>query len=373
MKYAIRISSVLVAANLWAGVSSAREGDLSTRFPINDDDPTLGVPTPAQRDADPLEFGYWLQDMVQRAEVPFQEGKWAEAVKYYEAIGVALPDVALNFSKLCTAYENLGDLAKAESNCWAGLQLPGSKVSSYYQYLRLAISMLPETAPGAAKDARLARVTQTLDHLRSSAPQVKDSMAAERAALQQAGEKLDKDGAFMPFELQVELLACQLGVALNDIERLTACVKGLPAAGSTRQSMLPFEWALLRNKGASAEEVNALLADARKVGLPEKVIESFRNSSAGGTAPTKAVKYQAPVDLAPKAAPAAPAEQKGFAEAGAEGAAAAPATAERMTSPIENAIAGLAAVTGLAAVGWWLRERGQRRNASQSVPANPSV
>lgn len=370
MKYAIRISS-LFAVTLWAGTSLAvREGDLSKTFPINDDDPTLSVPTEAQRNADPLEFGYWLQDMVHRAETPFQEGKWAEAVKYYEALGVALPETALNYSKLCTGYENLGDLAKAEANCWAGLQHAGSKVATYYQYLRLAIAMLPETAPGAAKDARLARITQTLDHLRASAPQVKDSMAAERAALQQAGEKVEKEQSVLPFELQVELLACQLGLALNDTERLTACVKALPAAGSPRQMMIPFEWALLKNKGASAGEMNALLVDAQRVGLPEKVIASFRASAASAPPAAKAVKYHAPVDISRKEPPAVPADANGAAEA----AEAPAAAAERPTSPIENVVAGLAAVIGLGALGWWLRERGQRRgSATQPLPSNPGA
>src|SRR4051812_42102541 len=43
-------------------------GQLSTIFKINDADPESKVPTPQQRIGNPVEFGYYLQDLLARAE-----------------------------------------------------------------------------------------------------------------------------------------------------------------------------------------------------------------------------------------------------------------------------------------------------------------
>jgi tetratricopeptide (TPR) repeat protein len=314
-----------------------------------------------------------LQDMVHRADLPFQEGKWAESVKYFEALRVALPETAINYSKLCTAYENLGDLAKAEASCWTGLQYPGSKVITYYQYLRIAIAMLPETAAGDAQRVRLERIVQTLEHLKAAAPQVKNSMIAEEAALQEAGEKLEKgkpkDATAVPFEQQVELIACQLGVVQNDAERLEGCIEASKAMGTPRQALVPFEWARARIKGASAEEMNALLADAKRAGVPEAALTTLRASAGAGAAQEKrAAKYGAPLELALNGI--APAPEQPAAEAPASVAiAAAP-----VSSSTENWVVGFASVIGLGALGWWLRERGLRRGSpSQPATSNPGA
>lgn len=372
MKYGnrVRVSSWVIAVSLWAGTSLAvQEGDLSSKFPIDEDDPIASVPSVEQRNADPLEFGYWLQDMVHRADVPFQEGKWGEAIKYYEALRVALPETAINYSKLCTAYENLGDLANAEASCWTGMRYPGTKVITYYQYLRIAIAMLPETADGDAKKLRLDRISQTLGHLRAAAPQVKDSMVAEEVALRQAGEDVEsgkpKDATAVPFEQQVELFACQLGVVLNDATRLDQCIEALKAGGAPPKAVLPFEWARLRVAGAPAEQMNAFLAQAKRGAVPDTILSALRQSAPIDAArQNRTPKYRAPFELASKGVEVT-AE---VAPAGSDVVnAVSTATASSST---ENWVAAFATAIGLGAVAWWLRQRALRRGSSGQPAAS---
>jgi hypothetical protein len=199
-------------------------------------------------------------------------------------------------------------------------------------------------------------------------------MVAEEAALREAGEAVKKDNpkdaTAVPFEQQVELLACQLGVTQNDAQRLEGCIKGLRTMGTSRQTLVPFEWARLRVTGASAEEMNALLTDAKRAGVPEAALGALRASGGTGAAAkeNRAARYGAPLELALDAAATAPKMP----------AAEAPANAVVAVTPssssTENWVVGFASVIGLGAVGWWLRERGLRRgNPSQPATPNPGV
>jgi hypothetical protein len=199
-------------------------------------------------------------------------------------------------------------------------------------------------------------------------------MVAEEAALREAGEKPEKgkqnDASAVPFALQVELFACQLAVALNDAVRLDGCIEALAALGAPRQALVPFEWARLRVKGASAEEMTALLADAKRVGVPETALTALKES-AGNSAPqvNRAAKYKAPLDLAvdPSAKTAAPL-------VGTDDATQPAASEATVPSAIEGWVAGVAGLMGLGALGWWLRQRGLRRgNAPQPATSNSGV
>src|SRR5262245_13049807 len=58
----------------------------STIFKIADDDnPEESVPGPKDRIRNPLEFGYYLQDLLTRAEVETKRHDYPRVIKYYRA------------------------------------------------------------------------------------------------------------------------------------------------------------------------------------------------------------------------------------------------------------------------------------------------
>ncbi|MEN9581591.1 MAG: hypothetical protein RJA70_4600, partial [Pseudomonadota bacterium] len=64
-------ASVVFGSLLVASAAAAAPGDLGTLFQVNDEDPTKNIPTLEQRNTHPLEFGYYLQDLVARGQVPY--------------------------------------------------------------------------------------------------------------------------------------------------------------------------------------------------------------------------------------------------------------------------------------------------------------
>lgn len=360
---------VLASILLASSASAVRPGDLSTKFPIDDDQPLASVPSMEARDADPLEFGYWLQDVISRAELPFQQRQWAEAVKYYEVLVKAVPESTINYRKLCVAQENLGDLAKAEANCWEVLQHEGSKVIDYHAYLGLAIAMVPLTTDGEAKLQRVARIEETLEHLRAAVPKVQEDVARGRAANLAEGQPSDAVAAEAPIEQQVELQGCKLAAALADAAKLDACVRRLSETGAARPVVVPFEWAALRLTGASRQRMDEFIAEAKRAGLPAAALDALQapvGTDQDRTKPTAV--YGAPlaqVAQLPTTQPSSPLD----AVAGSDGPGRNAATVAPAPSPLEAWVAGLAALVGLGAIGWWLRERA----LGKSVVAGPSV
>ncbi len=65
----IWFAGVAVAAALAPSAAVAQAESLpwqlSQKFPINETDPEASVPSPRERDRNPLEFGYLLQDLIE--------------------------------------------------------------------------------------------------------------------------------------------------------------------------------------------------------------------------------------------------------------------------------------------------------------------
>src|SRR5690349_18331618 len=94
------------------GASQARlvPEQFSQLYKINDDNPEANVPTAKDRTANPLEFGYFLQDLLTRAEVAALRKDQAGVIKYYRAVAAAIPEEAKGWSLLCEAYQTAHDL-----------------------------------------------------------------------------------------------------------------------------------------------------------------------------------------------------------------------------------------------------------------------
>jgi hypothetical protein len=234
--------AVSAAMLLLAPPGHALPGDLGTTFQVNDQDPLKDIPTPEQRNASPLEFGYYLQDLVARAETSYLHKDWAKAARYYEALARIVPDRAIVFSRLCEVYADLGRADIGVANCNAAVHREGALVADHLRLVSLSLQ-LPKLSP---KD--VANVDASLAHLRSH--------ALPAGAPPQGN-----------LALQIELLACRLGVHLRDSKRLDACAASLKKLDADERLLVPFEWsaALINHDEAGA---SAVLERARALHFP---------------------------------------------------------------------------------------------------------
>ena len=90
--------------------------DHLSSFPIDDEDPESSIPPVEEQNKKPLELGYFIQDLVAKAEKAGQAGDHVAEARYYGALTKVAPS-AYAPSKLCSAFEAAGDLTKASAAC----------------------------------------------------------------------------------------------------------------------------------------------------------------------------------------------------------------------------------------------------------------
>ncbi|HYQ18281.1 MAG TPA: hypothetical protein VEQ58_21045, partial [Polyangiaceae bacterium] len=90
---------------------------LSSSFPINPQSPETSVPSIEQRNKDPLEFGYYLQDMASEGAAAEKKGDFALAARFWATLVKAVPDVATGYRRACKAFEQSADLPHAIEYC----------------------------------------------------------------------------------------------------------------------------------------------------------------------------------------------------------------------------------------------------------------
>ena len=303
---------------LTASPARADDHDIGTLFQVNDADPLQNLPTPEERNAHPLEFGYYLQDLIARAQVAYTKKEWATAAKYFDAIARIVPDRALTFSRLCTCYAELGRVDVAAANCGRAIRLNGALVYDHLRFVKLTLKKASFTAADAADiDASLAHLRAQKPELLVPAPvaattpatsaahagaAVKPSAAAAQPAANAApaasaasgedtitfdefqrklhGDREPEKAAAQPappanLPVEVETLACQLAVRLKDQKRLSACVDGLKRVHADPRLVLSFEWsqALVSN---DHERADAILAQAKTLKMPESALHAMQ-------------------------------------------------------------------------------------------------
>ncbi len=203
-------------------------------WPIDDQNPTASVPTPEQRDKNPLQFGYFLIDVAQKADDAAKQGNHRAAMEYYRALTLAVPDRSVAFGKLCTEYEALGDREHALRSCADALGKPGAQDTDFAHYVHVVFEK-----HGALDEREVASVDGVVQHLR----------------------KAEGSDAF------TEELACELAVRIDDVHRLEGCAAALAASAPNEPSTVSFEWALAISRGdAKAAEAWVERAKALHVG-----------------------------------------------------------------------------------------------------------
>ena len=261
-----------------AGTAHGAAGDLSTKYPVNEDNPVAGLPTPEQRDADPLEFGYLLQDLISRAEGAHTKQDWAASVKYYEALARLVPDRAIGFSRLCWGYASLGKIEIAAANCGKALRLGGARVMDHFRFVNLTLQKQNLTAADVSEvEASLAHLREHLTPKAAAEEPVSSDQSAVDALEKQAAAK---DSPVTPtLAVNVAVLGCKLAVRLREEKRIDACLAGLVTVNAPPKVRLPFEWAkaIVTKDRARAAQV---VVTAKSLGFPETAIEGMRAEEA---------------------------------------------------------------------------------------------
>jgi hypothetical protein len=212
-----------------------------SKWPIDTDHPELGIPSEKDRDAEPLEFGYWLQDIALKGEQASKSGDHAAAARLYVALGQAVPDRAVAFVKLCQEYEALGDLPKAINACGDALLRDGARVSDYGRFVHL---MLAKPGPLAAKD--VSALGAVLVHLREDP----------------AGRDVVDD------------LECQVGARTSNVAQLNQCTTAMAARAPDDAKTLSYQWAfaVAQNRFDDARKIGER---AKAAGVPPESVAAM--------------------------------------------------------------------------------------------------
>ncbi|HEX3697654.1 MAG TPA: hypothetical protein VH374_19940 [Polyangia bacterium] len=191
------------------------------QFALNEADPVSSVPSEENRNAHPLQFGYFLQDLLDHGQVAVKAGNTTAALRYYQAVSKAVPDRAVGFSRLGQLLEKTNQPAAAIVACRTAIGLLGVTVDDYTRFVRLVVG-----APGALAPHDAVDVKAVIAHLR-------------------AQSEVNKT---LPDELQ-----CELATRQGDTASLETCTAALAAAAPNDARTISYQWALAIQKGDSGE------------------------------------------------------------------------------------------------------------------------
>jgi hypothetical protein len=210
----------------------AKGKDHLSEFAIDDADPEASVPTLEQQSKSPLEFGYYIQDLLAKAAKYEKAGDEAAVVRFYSALTRATP-TAYAPSKLCSAYEALGDFPKAIAACRTTITRRGATADDYLHFVKVVLAS-PDKQP-ALEGQELKAV---LDHL----------------------------GKEVQVGTQLSLLRCDVALRFNDTKALEACTAELAQSAPKDPRTVSFQWALALQKHQRWTALK-MIDRARSVGM----------------------------------------------------------------------------------------------------------
>lgn len=228
-------------------------------FRIDDENPERDIPTEEKRNAAPIQFGYFLMNLSEKAEAATERGDHATAIKYFRAIAAAVPESVAGPRRLCAAYEANGERAKAEDACGGVLLREGVTVGDYIRYADIVLAQREPLS-----DKQIARVDKIISHVRSSEPTV--GAASE--------------------------VQCKLGLRLNDEKRLAECTEHLDRIAPNDPKAISYAWlyAIMR---LDREDAWKAVERAKAAKLEHGVIQTMETSTQNLRSPLVRALYQA--------------------------------------------------------------------------------
>ncbi len=212
---------------------------------INDKDPESSVPSPQQRDADPVSYAYFVMSVTERAENAFKRGDYTSALRYFSAFIKAVPNRSIGYVKLCTTYEAMGDWPHAVDSCRVALGHDGVTGQNYAKYAHLLLEHTPKLKPTDIQD-----LDAVVQHLQTSMPN--DSLA--------------------------DIVDCEVGVKVHDKPRLQRCTAKLQVSAPTDTKTVTFQWAYAVERGDYAE-AKSLLERMKQTAISPIAIERMEQAT----------------------------------------------------------------------------------------------
>jgi hypothetical protein len=221
---------------------------LSTLFSINDRDPESSVPTPKQRDGNPLEFGYFVQDLLAKAEIATKKQDHQAAIRYYRALAIAVPDRAAVWSKLCEAYEIVQDRGRALGACKYAMDREGGALLDYQRFVRVMLKKEGDLSP------------------------------EERTLLNEVLAHLDQQP---DLATEAAHLRCESAVKMKDQAAMGSCTAALAKLAPEDPKTIVFQWSYAVMRGDRAEAAR-LVEQAKRAGVTVEGIEQMSNVTVAG-------------------------------------------------------------------------------------------
>jgi hypothetical protein len=215
-----------------------------SQWQVDVEHPEESIPTEKAREQNPLEFGYWLQDLIEKGEVSSKHNDHVASARFFKALSVAVPDRAIGFVKLCEQYEAMGELEKARSTCGDALMHEGVTVKDYTHFVHLVLATRLEE-----KDIKA--VANVIAHLKQ------DPTATEAA----------------------NELECEVAVRTSNVAQLKECTAGLVAVAPDNPLTVSYLWALAVQQN-DFEQADKLIASAQSLKVAPETIERMRKNTA---------------------------------------------------------------------------------------------
>jgi len=213
-----------------------------SKFMVDEKDPEAHVPNEEDRNRDPIEFGYWLQDAVAKGKLASRRGDHVAATRYFAALTRAVPDRATAFGLLCSEYDTMGETDKAIRACGEAIMRDGSVVNDYVHFVHLVIGK-----PGDLSTKEVLALDNVLTHMKGD-PAAHDV---------------------------VDSLECEVGVRTSNVAKLRECTTALARRSPEGADTISYEWALALATG-SYGEATSILGRAKAAGISEDSIDRMQ-------------------------------------------------------------------------------------------------
>jgi len=218
---------------------------LSDDFPTDETDPEKTVPSKEDVAKNPIQYAYWMMDVIARAEKAEAKGDHKTAAKFWRALARGVPERSLPFGKLCATYQILKERDKALAACRVALGLDGVRVEDY---LRFVVLLLDH--PGPVTKDETEDVTEIVKHLRG---------------IPEAGTGAD-------------LVECQLAHRVQNFVLLAQCTARLAVAAPEDPKTISFQWAMALHKG-NAPEAYRMIERATLAKASPELIQMMRKGT----------------------------------------------------------------------------------------------
>jgi tetratricopeptide (TPR) repeat protein len=217
-------------------------------FSIDDRDPARSIPSAPEAERNPLQMGYLLMDLSDRAEHAIKLGDHAKAAEYYRALIKAVPERAISYSRACREHEAAGQVDEAIEMCRVALGKSGVKLEDHARFVRVMLRK-----HGVLTPTEVADVDAVIQRIRAEGGEPGKRIAA----------------AF----------DCDLGVRSHDPARTRAGIASLEQLEQPVAQIVAYRWALaLMEK--DLDRARAIVAEAEQAGVPQSAIAAMQSALA---------------------------------------------------------------------------------------------